>query len=163
MYESLSLFSEPTKMWFRACLRSADRGTGSDMAGNPFRSQCLGHRPYRFRQNIGCVSLSHRPIDDRATHAACRCACAVYLAVKGARGRCGQEPRTAFEGHCRTMRGARAARAEDRGRHSFRRHHRTGAAAHSLPSTGYPRYHARNRCICCSLRKQGGFSALSIR
>lgn len=33
----------------RACLRSADRGTGSGMAGNPFRSQCLGHRPYRFR------------------------------------------------------------------------------------------------------------------
>ena len=116
---------------------------GSCMAGNPFRSQCLGHRPYRFRQNIGCVSLSHRPIDDRATHAACRCACAVYLAVKGARGRCGQEPRTAFGGHCCTMRGARAARTEDRGRHSFRRHHRTGAAAHSLPSTGYPRYHAR--------------------
>ena len=29
----------------RACLRSADRGTGSGMAGNPFRSQCLGHRP----------------------------------------------------------------------------------------------------------------------
>ena len=48
-----------------------------------------------------------------------------------------------FGGHCCTMRGARAARAEDRGRHSFRRHHRTGAAAHSLPSTGYPRYHAR--------------------
>lgn len=68
------------------------------MAGNPFRSQCLGHRPYRFRQNIGCVSLSHRPIDDRATHAACRCACAVYLAVKGARGRCGQNLEQPLEG-----------------------------------------------------------------
>ena len=43
----------------RACLRSADRGTGSGMAGNPFRSQCLGHRTYRLRQNIGCVSLGH--------------------------------------------------------------------------------------------------------
>lgn len=127
MYESLSLFSEPTKMWFEHAF------------GQPTEAQAQAWPAIHSGRNVLVIAPTGSgktlaaflsAIDRLMTVPRTRRAgvrCAVYLAVKGARGRCGQEPRTAFGGHCCTMRGARAARAEDRGRHSFRRHHRTGA------------------------------------
>lgn len=143
MYESLSLFSEPTKMWFEHAFGQPTEAQAQTWPAIHSGRNVLVIAPTGSGKTLAAFlsAIDRLMTVPRTRRAGVR---VLYISpLKALAADVAKNLEQPLEGHCCTMRGARAARTEDRGRHSFRRHHRTGAAAHSLPSTGYPRYHAR--------------------
>ena len=162
MYESLSLFSEPTKMWFehafgqpteaqaqawpaihsgRNVLVIAPTGSGKTLAAFLSAIDRLMTVPRTRRAGVRVLDISPLAL-------AADVAKNLEQSLEGIAAQCEAQglpvPKIAV-----------ATRSGDTTAQERRRRQPPIHRISSLPR--------QNRCICCSLRRQGGFSALSIR